>query len=126
MPMVLLGNKGDMVHLRQVSSEEGNFNGNIGGGYGNGNTDGGYAMAMKMAIGNATAMVLLGNKGDMVHLRQVSSEEGDQYGINDDGNGGENGGDGDCNCGSKTNGACSTSDRLDLASIFNCLYEIGL
>ena len=24
-PMVLLGNKGDMVHLRQVSSEEGRF-----------------------------------------------------------------------------------------------------
>ena len=24
-PMVLLGNKGDMVHLRQVSSEEGKF-----------------------------------------------------------------------------------------------------
>ena len=23
MPMVILGNKGDMVHLRQVSSEEG-------------------------------------------------------------------------------------------------------
>ena len=26
-------------------------------------------------------MVLLGNKGDMVHLRQVSSEEGDYYGF---------------------------------------------
>ncbi len=25
MPMVILGNKGDMVHLRQVSSEEGNI-----------------------------------------------------------------------------------------------------
>ena len=41
--MVLLGNKGDMVHLRQVSSEEGNGNGNYDGGYGNGNNDGGYS-----------------------------------------------------------------------------------
>ena len=43
MPMVLLGNKGDMVHLRQVSSEEGNGNGSDFGGYGNGNIVGGYS-----------------------------------------------------------------------------------
>ena len=36
------------------------------------------AMAMKIVIVIAISMVLLGNKGDMVHLRQVSSEEGDQ------------------------------------------------
>ena len=67
--MVLLGNKGDMVHLRQVSSEEGNAKQGFGSGYF------GRIRLLKSQDPD-TFMMILGNKGDMVHIRQVSSEEG--------------------------------------------------
>ena len=66
--MMILGNIGDIVHLRQVSSEEGKVKQGFGSGYS------GRIRFLK-SQDPYTFMMIMGNKGDIVHRGQVSSEK---------------------------------------------------